>query len=243
MSALDIYLPLFSVTVTSDLATIYGEQFASLNGDATADVDISTTLMQSLFQFQTDSTDINDISVNDIKYKVVYTSASPILPLGIDIDVSSNVSFGAISNTGGLNQNVTYDYLRHLAFKLFGTHLGVDLFNNEEAVRSALNLSFKTALDTMLSTDNGVERHSGEDTYMRASLLQIIKFAPERLADITTYEVGVDGTSGETWYKTPFLAGDKIYFNLTVNPHADQDTATTGATVTPRVYLIRGTLV
>jgi hypothetical protein len=95
----------------------------------------------------------------------------------------------------------------------------------------------------MLSTDNGVERHSGEDTYMRASLLQIIKFAPERLADITTYEVGVDGTSGETWYKTPFLAGDKIYFNLTVNPHADQDTATTGATVTPRVYLIRGTLV
>lgn len=243
MPALDIYLPLFSVTVTSDLATIYGESYQALTGDATADVDVSTTLMQELFQFQTDSTDINDISVNDIKYKVVYTSAVPPLPLGIDIDTSSNVSVSAIASNSGLNYNVTYDYVRHLALELFGTHLGVDLFNNEETVRSELNLRFKTALDTMLAADNGVERHSGEDTYMRASLLQILKNAPERLADITTYEVGVDGVSGETWYKTPFLAGDKLYFNLTVNPAATQSESTTGAAVTTRTYLIRVTLI
>ena len=154
MPALDIYLPLFSVTVTSDLATIYGEQPAALTGDATVDVDVSTTLMQEIFQFQTDSTDIDDISLNDIKYKVVYTPSNPILPFGIDIDTSSNVASGAIAGSAGLNQNLTYDYLRHLADELFGTHLGVDLFNNEEAVRSALNLSFKTALDTMLTDDN-----------------------------------------------------------------------------------------
>ena len=103
MPALDIYLPLFSVTVTSDLATIYGETYTPLTGHATVDVDVSTSLMQSLFQFQTDSTDINDISLNDIKYKVVYSSATPPLPLGIDIDTSSNVASGAIAGSAGLN--------------------------------------------------------------------------------------------------------------------------------------------
>jgi hypothetical protein len=207
--------------------------------------------MQSLFQFQTDSTDINDISLNDIKYKVVYTSSDPISPLGIDIDTSSNVSSGAIANTAGLNQNLTYDYVRFLAFKLFGTHLGVDLFNNEATLRSSLNYKFKYQLDYILSNSTGyefptdfVDPNNGiTGTVMSSILFQIINNSPERLADITAYEVGVDATSGETWYKMPLLAGDKIYFRLTVEPHVDQSTTTTNATVTNRVYLIRGTLV
>jgi len=244
MASLDIYLPLFSLTVTSDSATIYGETYTPLTGDATADVDISTTLMQELFQFQTDSVDINDVSVNDIKYKVVYTPANPILPLGIDIDTSSNVSVDAIASNSGLNYNITYDYLRFLAQSLFGTHLGVDLFNNEAAVRTALNTKFKTALNTMLVDDNGVEYTYDQDSYMKSSLLQILNNAPARLTDISNnYTYGVDGVTGETWYKMPFLAGDKIYFNLTVNPAATQSADTTGAAVQPRVYLIRGTLV
>ena len=130
-----------------------------------------------------------------------------------------------------------------MAQSLFGTHLGTDLFNNESALRSSLNLKFKTALDTMLTTDNGVEKTSADDTYMKGALLQILNHLPERLADITTLQVGVDATSGETWYKIPFVAGDKIYFNLTVQPAVDQSSATTGATVNNRVYLVRGTLV
>jgi hypothetical protein len=242
MSSLDIYLPLFSVTVTSDTATIYGETYPALTGDATVDVDISTALMQNLFQFQSDSTDITDVSVNDLKYKVVYSSASPILPLGVDIDTSSNVAVGAIASNSGLNYNLTYDYVRFLAQSLFGTHLGTDLFNNEAAIRSSLNLKFKTALDTMLTTDNGVVKTSADDTYMRGALLQILNYLPERLSDITTLQVGADG-SGQMWYKIPFVAGDKIYFNLTVQPAVDQSSATTGATVNNRVYLVRGTLV
>jgi len=242
MSTLDIYLPLFSVTVTSDTATIYGEQYTPLTGDATVDVDISTTLMNNLFQFQSDSVDINDISINDIKYKTVYSSASPILPLGVDIDTSSNVAVGAIASNTGLNYNLTYDYVRFLAQSLFGTHLGTDLFNNEEALRSSLNSKFKVALDTMLTADNGVVKTSADDTYLRGALLQILNHLPQRLADITTLEVGADG-SGEMWYRMPFVVGDKIYFNLTVNPASNQSAATTGATVNPRIYLIRGTLV
>jgi hypothetical protein len=241
--SLDIYLPLFSVTVTSDLATIYGESYAPLTGDATVDVDVSTTLMQEIFQFQTDSTDINDISLNDIKYKVVYTPSDPILPFGIDIDTSSNVSSGAIASNAGLNQNLTYDYVRFLAFKLFGTHLGVDLFNNEATLRASLNLNFKTALHDALVAGNGVEVDADYSNVMRTILLQVINNAPSRLNNIPSLEVGVDATSGETWYKMPFLAGDKVYFRLTVEPHLDQSTTTTNATVTNRIYLIKGTLV
>ena len=249
MPALDIYLPLFSVTVTSDLATIYGEQPAALTGDATVDVDVSTTLMQEIFQFQTDSTDIDDISLNDIKYKVVYTPSNPILPFDIDIDTSSNVASGAIAGSAGLNYNLTYDYVRFLAFKLFGTHLGVDLFNNESALRASLNLNFKTALHDALMELNGVELPTDFSTpiygttIMQQMLLQITKNAPSRLNNIPSLEVGQDPITNETWYKIPFLAGDKVYFNLTVVPHVDQSTTTTNATVTNRVYLIRGTLV
>ena len=240
---LDLYLPAFSVTVTSDTATIYGETYPALTGDATVDVDVSTTLLRSIFHFQTDSVDVNDVSATDIKYRAVYTASNPIAPFGVDIDISSNVAVGAIASNSGLNYNLTYDYVRYLAQSLFGTHLGVDLFNNEAALRSSLNLKFKTALHDRLTLGNGVETTAEDDTVMRNLLLQILNNDPERVSDITTLQVGVDGVSGETWYKIPFIAGDKIYFTLTVEPALDQSTSTTNAPVTNRIYLIRGTLV
>jgi len=250
MASLDIYLPLFSLTITSDSATIYGETYTPLTGDATVDVNVSTTLMQNLFQFQTDSVDINDISVNDLKYKIVYTSADPILPLGIDYDTSSNVSVGAIASNSGLNYNLTYDYVRFLAQSLFGTHLGVDLFNNEASVRSSLNYKIKYEMDALLSSASGYEfpteysDGTSSNTVIREFLLQIINNAPERLVDISNnYTYGVDGTTGETWYKMPFLAGDKIYIKIIINPASNQSASTTGATVNTRTYIIRGTLV
>ena len=93
------------------------------------------------FQYQTDSVDINDVVANDVKFRVVYADA-PNAPLGMDIDESTEVVEGAIDGTAG-NKNITYDYTRYLALKLFNTHLGVDLFNNEEELRDDLNTSFK----------------------------------------------------------------------------------------------------
>jgi alpha-tubulin suppressor-like RCC1 family protein len=247
---LDIYLPLFSLTITSDTASIYPETYTQLTGDATADVNISTTSMQNLFKFQSDSIDVNDVSINiidvslnDIKYKIVYSSANPILPLGIDFDTSSNVTVNAITNKLGLNKNLTYDYLRFLAQSLFGTYLGVSLFKNEETIRTSLNLKLKTALDNLLTTANEVEMNNTDSTIMRNILLQIIHDDPARVADITTLEVGPDPVTNKMWYKIPFLAGDKIYFTITIQPSSNQSAATTGATVNNRVYLIRGTLV
>jgi alpha-tubulin suppressor-like RCC1 family protein len=247
---LDIYLPLFSLIITSDTATIYPENYTQLTGDATVDVNISTTLMQNLFKFQSDSIDVNDVSLNiidvslnDIKYKIVYSSANPILPLGIDFDTSSNVTVNPVTNKFGLNKNLTYDYLRFLAQSLFGTYLGVSLFNNEETVRTSLNSKLKTALDNLLTTANEVEMNNTDSTIMRNILLQIIHDDPARVADITTLEVGPDPVTNKIWYKIPFQSGDKIYFTITIQPSSNQSAATTGATVNNRVYLIRGTLV
>jgi len=248
--SLDIYLPLFSLTITSNTATIYPETYAPLTGDATSDVNISTTLMQNLFKFQSDSIDINDVSINivdvslnDIKYKIVYSSANPILPLGIDFDTSSNITAGAITNKLGLNKNLTYDYLRFLAQSLFGTYLGVSLFLNEESIRTSLNLKLKTALDNLLTTANEIEMNNADSVIMRNILLQILHDDPARVANITTLEVGLDPITNKMWYKIPFQAGDKIYFTITIQPASNQSAVTTGATVNNRVYLIRGTLV
>jgi len=250
MPNLDIYLPMFSISLTSDPATINLDSYTPLTGDAVVDVNISTTLMQGIFKFQSDSIDINDVSINiidvslnDIKYKIVYSCANPILPLGIDFDTSSNVAVNAITNKPGLNKNLTYDYLRFLAHSLFGTYLGVDLFKNEETIRTSLNLKLKTALNNILTTANEVEMNNTDSTIMRNILLQILYNDPARVADITTLEIGVDPVTNKMWYKIPFLAGDKIYFNITIQPASNQSAATTGATVNNRVYLIRGTLV
>jgi hypothetical protein len=248
MSTLNLYLPSFSLTITSDTATIYGESYQPLTGDATVDVDISTTLLKDLFNFQTDSTDINDVSLNDVLYRIVYTPSNPILPFGVDIDISSNVSFGAIaSNTAGLDYNMTYDYVRFLAQSLFGTHLGVDLFNNEVALRTSLNQKFKTELHNKLveAADYyvaGITFDNQNPSVLRDIMYQMLQNAPSRYADITTLQIGTDG-SGKMWYKMPFNVGDKIYFTVTVQPATNQSLATTGATVNNRVYLIKGTLV
>jgi hypothetical protein len=245
------YLGPLNVDALSLMAAVSGSVSVDFSGNATADVDITLDTFKTLFQYQTDSVDINDVVAADVKFRVVYTDASS-APLGMDIDTSAEVVQNAIDGTAG-NKNVTYDYTRYLALKLFNTHLGVDLFNNEAGLRSGLNTSFKSGFNTLLlalaargSTDQSDNTAGGThyDTTSPSRIVfnQLIANQPARFSDISANSSEV--VDGVQWYYMPGVVGDKFFFLINVAAAENQHNLTGVATPIPiRSYLISATLV
>jgi len=228
---LDFYLSQLDVLVDASSALLYGVDTVAFDGSANVAVTIPLENAMNIFQFYTDSTDINNLAVDDIQYKVVYTGAGT-TRIQFDLDTSALLINGDI-HPGAANRNTTYDYVRYLAQRLFNTHLGVDLFSNETELRTTLRDDFSTAFDsnmTALTTANGVSP-------AKSILLQVINNQPERLSDISTLSLGSD------WYKSPLQAGDVLYFRLTVNAAANQNDLTGVGSIPPRVYLMQAILV
>lgn len=234
------YLSPFNVVVDATLATMSGSDTSSFTGDATADVTIAQDVAQLLFQFSSDSVDINNTTSTDILYKISYTTSAT--PLGLDVDTDALVSVNPI-DSGASNNNLTYDFVRHIAQVLFNHYNGVDLFNNETELRTDLNTSFKSEFNTVLLalSNAGVSNASGSSP-SKSVLNQIIDNQPSRLQDITNYYIETDG-DGHPWYKVPVLEGDIIYFTLQVNPATNQEDLTGLANPVPsRTYLMKATI-
>lgn len=238
------YLSQLDVAVTSSSATLSGSSSVSFDGSANVSVSIPLATFKSLFQYHTDSADVTDASNVDVLFRTVYsTSASP---LGLDIDTSALVGTGAIDTSAISSVNhVTHDYVRYLAQMLFNTHLGVDLFNNEEALRSSLNASFKTQLNTVLLdlNDDGVTDQEGTSP-SRTIFNQLIANQPSRFNDIVAYQSEV--VNDKQWYYMPGIVGDKFYFLLRVSSASDQQKLTAPSSTTQigdRTYLICANIV
>jgi hypothetical protein len=237
MSGMNFYLAQLSFGVTSTGATLSGVDSSQLTADATAEITVPVSVIQDLFNFTTDSTDIDDVTATDISYRVSYTAANPVNPLGMDIDTAASVTSGQI-HAGADDNNVTYDYVRYLAQQLFNTHFAVDLFDNEATLRSDLLSESKTQLSSKLDAlvAEGVTDGSGNSP-SKTLLSQIFNSDKQRLSAITNYAIG-DG-----WYKMPVLVDDKIYFVLTVSAASGQNNLTGVASIPNRTYLIKATVV
>ena len=228
------YLPQLDVSVNSLSALLLGESSSVFSGDATVAVDILLENAMNIFQFQSDSTDINNVTANDIKYRVVYTGDSS-YNMVFNIDTSSNVIVNSIYS-GAANNNATYDYVRYLAQQLFNTHLGVDLFSNESDLRQDLMDAFSTSFTSNMTRLHAVETDASGNSPSKTILNEIINNHPERLNDISSLAVG------NNWFKCPLVVGDILYFCLTVKAAANQNTITNVVAIPDRVYLIKVTL-
>ena len=236
MSNLDFYLPQLNVVVDASSALLSGVDTVAFDGSANVSVSVPLENAMNIFQFYTDSIDINNVMVDDIQYKVVYTGADP-TRMQFDLDTSALLINGDI-HPGAANRNTTYDYVRYLAHRLFNTHLGVDLFSNETELRTTLRDDFSTAFDSNMTVLNAIgETIAYVNSPAKSILLQVINNLPERLSDIATLSLG------SNWYKCPLQAGDVLYFRLTVNAAANQNDLTGVGSIPPRVYLIESTLV
>ena len=232
----NFYLPQLDVLIDASSALLYGADTAAFDGSANVSVNIPLVNAMNIFQFNTDSTDINNVIVDDIKYRVVYTGAGT-TRIQFDLDTSALLINGDI-HPDAANRNTTYDYVRYLAQHLFNTHLGVDLFSNESELRTTLRDDFSRAFDSNMTVLNAIgETIAYVNSPAKSILLQVINNLPERLSDIATLSLG------SNWYKCPLQAGDVLYFRLTVNAAPNQNDLTGVGSIPPRVYLIQSTLV
>ena len=128
------YLSDLELSVTSTIAGLGCFPTTPFDGiDAYADLDVSASVLQSLFQFHTDASDVDDILANDLFFKVVHSTTD--YPLSSDFLSNTQVYSDQIDVNASVN-TVVYDYPRYLSKCLFNTFLGVDLFSNEEEIRN-----------------------------------------------------------------------------------------------------------
>lgn len=234
MSSQDFYLSQLNVSVDASSATLSGVDTTAFTGDAIAAVQIPLSHVMTMFQFHTDSTDITDVSSNDLSYKTVYTSSAA--PLNIDLDTNTTVIDGAIDSNAA-DKHVDFDYVRYLARELFNTHLGVDLISNEESLRTTLNADFKSKFNVVLVDLSNVGiTYNNNPSPAKSILDQVIDNDPDRLSDINPLSLG------DSWYMAPLVPGDILYFRLTVSAATGQHALTGVDPISPRTYLIKATM-
>lgn len=257
-----------NVTVDAAKALLAGVTDQSFDCDVVADLDLPIAAAQDLFRFQSDAIDITNAEEADIKYKVNYTSSNTLDASGVPTEV---VSADWLANTlcsgtdnadqvyidgtsGAAYKGVAFEYARYLAHNLFNTHLGVDLFSNEEELRTELDRSARAALDTKMTELAGLnsgayclasEMINGFNHPSYVILSKIILDAPDRLATLADYaiaggdESGADPASTEPTFKMPLAVGDKIQFKLTVQAESTQsDIVDSSAAIANRTYRI-----
>jgi len=239
------YLSDLELSVTSTLAGLGCVATSPFTGiDAYAELDVSASVMQNLFQFHTDASDIDNVVADDLYFKVVYDSvdSSDPYPLSSDFLVNTEVITNMV-DTNAASNTVPYDYVRYLAHCLFNTYLGVDLFANEEELRTDLDTNARIALDTRLTTlaDLG-GRKSTEDNNPGYLIMDQIKCnAHQRLYQIHLASGDENVNDGaDVWYYMPIYAGDSIYFKLNVSAASGQADVVDGSiSISTRVYQIK----
>lgn len=277
-TAIDFHVQALNVSIDASMATVLGSQVDAFTCDVVAELPIFLSDAKSLFRFQSDAIDITNDVNTDIKYKVNYETGAtdgdgiPEIVMAADwldgsgcacvgTDTDDAVYLAGTSNAA--KKGVAFEYLRYLAHNLFNTHLGVDLFNNEEEVRVELDKSARVALDAKLleiaalGTEGWVDANEAlideaEDIYHPSYVMlnKIILNQPSRLAGkLETLlanpedadQTGADPADPQApQFYMPFEVDDTIQFKLTVNAATDQhlllDAESTNDPIAPRTY-------
>jgi len=258
-SPVQFVLSAFESSVQMGVAgTVQTSEIPVIETNATAVLQVSLDDMKAVFKYQTDSTDLTNDPATDIQYYVHASSWPSLNPANGMMDAPDSLNAIATEDKDGqLPANkmlVAHDFVRHLALKLFNTHFGVDLFNNEAELMANLRTicgeeeagqTWKDITDKLVAVgvdgDNaGLAGESGSkymtnadssaDNICRVLLQQMLQSAPARFNQI----IGSDEEQS-----LPFEANDSISFKLTIAAAADQELLTGVAAIPSRSYEIR----
>lgn len=114
----------------------------SFAGDVILNGDISLSVVNELFKFQTDYQSVDDISNTDLKYKHVINETNR-----NEFVTSVIESTKPIFN---IQRNAGEEYIGYIALNVFGTRHGVDIIDNEEEVTNAVITDMSNAFHTYL---------------------------------------------------------------------------------------------
>jgi hypothetical protein len=239
--------------------------------------------MKNIFKFETDSQDIvNDIS-SDVQWFVdksawdTLVSSQSINPANASYlhdaaaaanDVTPDFAHPITVNITAANkQMVAHDFVRYIAYKLFNTHLGVDLFDNEKELLQ----NVRAVCNATTPADPSVDPHPAMYVLSQAMANAGTSSAPifmpvGDVANITQEQIASNAQNivrslfkqlitadvsrlttlapeVDNIFKFPFHAGDALVFKLTVNAASGQNALTGVSAIAPRVYGIKLVLV
>jgi len=245
-SAQTFYLSDLEISADASLALMAGYQSDSFGGDAIAELDVSLDVLRALFQYHTDASDVDNVVSTDTLYRVVHSTT--VVPISSNFIVNTLVTANN-QDANAVAQDLARDYVRYLSYKLFNTVMGVDLFDNEEELRTNLNARSREELNARLlelaALGNRLTANTIDNPSMKL-LKQIIKNDPDRFSQSATnqsanpWEVA-SGSGEDCWFKMPLIAGDVICFLLHIDAHANQNTIVNSAVSNPaqHTYLIK----
>jgi hypothetical protein len=222
----DFVLSGLNENITSIAATIEKTQPQTIVCDAIANYNVSLSKILSTFTFQTDSFDLNDISSADIQYYVNSSDMSGALPTGWNPMVDTTVQIKSSGETWGragttdsdgnvyANLSPSADYQRHLAWILFGTHFGVDLFSNETTIMNHLISSSQGNVQTALNNASQMTNNNTSDTNLCRELMKQMFYT-----NASRFQ-NVSNTS--SIQSLPFTSGDSISYRIIVSADANQ---------------------
>jgi hypothetical protein len=184
-SAQTFYVEGFNTIIDASLAIIYDGSINQLfNADVDASFSVPLNVIKNLIRYSSDAYDINDSVGEDIRYKVCYDASNS----QYSEDVSNNTVLGTNftnvlcyqstcspqdyvfhNNTAGAyDRTVAADFIRFIAYRLFNTAMGVDLFVNESTVKNNLNTTAVHAFFNVLKSLDEL-RDSSNNAYLDAS--------------------------------------------------------------------------
>ena len=254
---IEITLLSFDKTISLDTGgilfnEIYNPIFDTYDAISTVNVDLKT--FSNMFCFQTDYIDVNDITETDIKYYVFTNKTNLFIPnLGSSIVNTNPIVEFTPSLTIESNQLIGKDFARYLAYLLFNTPYGTDLFVNESEIVNSVSSALDTAWSYCLADLKNVSNestnqdiplvgnspakyltndYSSVQNICREIFLQLISKAPSRFTNLPQIPVEdenaapirEDNANNLKYYYLPFESNDIIQLRVNVRPNNNQPT-------------------
>jgi len=223
---------------------------APATGDVGCRLRITSAQARTLFKFQTDSSDVTDVSTADMQFFCYPDAFSALTNNGsgnADGEIPLNISDaniisahgsvaepekGAMVGHEGVESKnlLQHDWLRRLAVHTFNTEAAVDLFTNEEAMRTEMHESVATtvgahivsSLNIANGKNSGDASDRGDANLMYKLFEQLGKEDPTRLVADGT-DATIQDMTGEQPF--PFNEGDSISIFITLTSKTGQKDA------------------
>ena len=239
----------------STLATLDASSISVESTDATAVFYVRLSDMNNVFMYQSDASDITNVTADDIKYYVFHRKWPSELKLNPShAMLNKSESAGMLGNSEGFSSDkslIKHDFIRYIALRLFNTIHGVDLFHNESELlenTTFLGETVRNNIDTILSGvsttsasqnmtyDASGNKYltndaSGNTNLCRELMRHIASVAPSRFYGNVPNHAGLKNV--------PFLEDDALQYKLVVQAAATQNLLTGVSEIPSRSYTIK----
>ena len=253
-----VIFTLSGLNQTIDLSTLAMLDVSSISmdsTDATAVFYVRLSDINNVFMYQSDASDITNVTADDIKYYVFHRK----WPTELKVNPSHAMldkpeSAGMLGHGEGYTADkslIKHDFIRYISLRLFNTIHGVDLFHNEaellenttflgETVRNNIDtilsgVSTTSASGTMSYDASGnkylTNDASGNTNLSREIMRHIASVAPSRFYGNVPDHTGLKNV--------PFMENDTLQYKLVVQAAATQNLLTGVSVIPSRSYTIK----